>query len=284
MKKKSGNRIHRNVFLLSLALGMVVWTLDALFDHLFFYREPATFTGLLITDIPAHELYVRTCALVFFVGFGLVISHYLKKHTESETTLNNIFNNIIPICITDSDFNIINSNKSYQKIFGTPEKEGRGIKCHDSRPGPKCKTPDCPLYKITREGEPIFSCESTKIEKDGTRRYFVVTATPYFDIDDNLTGIIETFQDITSRRLLEKEMEKLIVNLRQAMDKVKTLSGFLPICASCKKIRDDKGYWNQIESYIKEHSEAEFSHGICPDCAKNLYGDYMKGDKNQENT
>jgi PAS domain S-box-containing protein len=284
VKKKSRNHIHRNVFLLSLALGTVVWTLDALFDYLFFYSEPSTFTGLLITDIPAHEIYIRTCALVLFAGFGLVISHYLKKHTESETRLNNIFNNIIPICITDNDFNIIISNRSYQKIFGTTEMEGRGIKCHDSRPSPKCKTPDCPLHKITREGETLFTCESTKIEKDGTKRYFVVTATPYFDIDDNPTGIIETFQDITSRRLLEKEMEALIVNLRRAMDKVKTLSGFLPICASCKKIRDDKGYWNQIESYIKEHSEAEFSHSICPDCAKKLYGDYMKGDKDQDKT
>jgi hypothetical protein len=54
---------------------------------------------------------------------------------------------------------------------------------------------------------------------------------------------------------------------------VKTLSGYLPICASCKKIRDDKGYWNQVEAYISEHSEIEFSHGLCPDCAKKLYPD-----------
>lgn len=58
-----------------------------------------------------------------------------------------------------------------------------------------------------------------------------------------------------------------------ALQEIKILSGFLPICASCKKIRDDKGYWNQIESYIRDHSEAEFSHGICPDCAKKLYPD-----------
>ena len=63
------------------------------------------------------------------------------------------------------------------------------------------------------------------------------------------------------------------------MDKIKTLSGFLPICESCKKIRDDKGYWTQIESYIKDHSEAEFSHGICPDWVTKLYGDYVNKDK-----
>jgi hypothetical protein len=63
----------------------------------------------------------------------------------------------------------------------------------------------------------------------------------------------------------------LIVELQDAVGKIKTLNGLLPICAHCKKIRDDKGYWKQIESYIIEHSEAEFSHGICPECAKELY-------------
>lgn len=59
--------------------------------------------------------------------------------------------------------------------------------------------------------------------------------------------------------------------LQEALAKIKTLSGLLPICASCKKIRDDKGYWNRIETYISDHSEAEFSHSICPECTKKLY-------------
>ena len=61
--------------------------------------------------------------------------------------------------------------------------------------------------------------------------------------------------------------------LDRALARVKTLSGLLPICASCKRIRDDKGYWNQIESYVQRHTEAEFSHGICPDCVARLYPD-----------
>ncbi|MGD0283559.1 MAG: response regulator [Dissulfurispiraceae bacterium] len=71
-----------------------------------------------------------------------------------------------------------------------------------------------------------------------------------------------------------EEREKLILDLQDALAKVKTLSGMLPICASCKKIRDDKGYWNQIEAYISEHSEALFTHAICPECAKKLYPEY----------
>ncbi|MFH2066350.1 MAG: CHASE domain-containing protein [Pseudomonadota bacterium] len=67
--------------------------------------------------------------------------------------------------------------------------------------------------------------------------------------------------------------KKLIQELQQALSEVKQLSGLLPICSNCKKIRDDHGYWNQIETYIHKHSEAKFSHSICPDCAKKIYPD-----------
>jgi len=77
-------------------------------------------------------------------------------------------------------------------------------------------------------------------------------------------------------RALTQDKEKLIVELREALAKVKTLSGLLPICSSCKKIRDDNGYWNQIETYIRERSEADFTHGICPKCAKMLYPGLLK--------
>ncbi len=71
-----------------------------------------------------------------------------------------------------------------------------------------------------------------------------------------------------------KERENIILELQVALAEVTTLRGIIPICASCKKVRDDKGYWNQIESYIRDHSEADFSHGICPECAKELYPDF----------
>ena len=67
--------------------------------------------------------------------------------------------------------------------------------------------------------------------------------------------------------------EELILDLQKALAEVKKLSGMLPICSSCKKIRDDEGYWQQIEEYIRDHSEAEFTHGICNDCVKELYPD-----------
>ncbi len=79
--------------------------------------------------------------------------------------------------------------------------------------------------------------------------------------------------EMEERKIAQTEKEKLIIELKDALREVKTLGGLLPICASCKKIRDDQGYWNQIESYIQARSDAEFSHSICPDCAKKLYPD-----------
>jgi PAS domain S-box-containing protein len=85
--------------------------------------------------------------------------------------------------------------------------------------------------------------------------------------------LVENFIDITERKRLETERESLIQALQEALARVKVLSGMLPICASCKKIRDDKGYWNQLEIYISEHSDALFSHGICPDCLEKTYAE-----------
>jgi hypothetical protein len=76
---------------------------------------------------------------------------------------------------------------------------------------------------------------------------------------------------INERKRMEERNKKLIEELHEAIAEIKVLSGLLPICSSCKKIRDDKGYWTWIEKYIQEHSEAQFSHSICPDCAKKLY-------------
>ena len=85
---------------------------------------------------------------------------------------------------------------------------------------------------------------------------------------------IET--EIAERKEAQAKNEQLIVELKNALNEVKKLSGLLPICASCKKIRDDRGYWNQIESYIRDRSEADFSHSICPECAERLYHRYYQ--------
>lgn len=91
--------------------------------------------------------------------------------------------------------------------------------------------------------------------------------------------VVGTHSDITFRKEAELENQRLVKELREALANLKVLRGLLPICASCKKIRDDKGYWNQIERYIRDHSEADFSHTLCPDCAKKLYPNIVLKDK-----
>ena len=83
----------------------------------------------------------------------------------------------------------------------------------------------------------------------------------------------DLLKEIETRKKVEKEKEDLINELQTALEEVKVLSGLLPICSFCKKIRDDKGYWQAIETYLQKHSGAEFSHGICNDCLKKYYPD-----------
>ncbi|MBN2441788.1 MAG: DUF3365 domain-containing protein [Spirochaetales bacterium] len=109
----------------------------------------------------------------------------------------------------------------------------------------------------------------------GTGSYFVWQLIVYI-----LLWIIGIFGIIFTYRLAQKEYKQrseLIQELQHTIKEVKTLKGFIPICASCKKVRNDAGYWNQIEQYIEEHSDIEFSHGICPDCMKRLYPDLSDG-------
>lgn len=81
-----------------------------------------------------------------------------------------------------------------------------------------------------------------------------------------LTVLPLTIENVLARRKAERDREELILQLQQALSQVKTLRGILPICGRCKKIRNDGGYWSEVELFVKEHSEAEFSHGFCPDC------------------
>jgi|GEM_PF-4401160 len=89
-----------------------------------------------------------------------------------------------------------------------------------------------------------------------------------------LSMLMDSVWKYVHKKELESEKEKLINDLQKALSEVKTLSGLLPICANCKKIRDDKGYWDILESYFMKHSDTKFSHGICPDCMKKLYPEY----------
>ncbi len=129
---------------------------------------------------------------------------------------------------------------------------------------------DCWLHTVMRIGESYASTDRVFTRKDGTVFPISVIASP-IQGHENTIAMVTAFRDITDQKKIEHDRELLITELQEALTKVKTLSGLLPICSSCKKIRDDKGYWRQIEAYITDHSNAAFTHGFCPDCAKAFY-------------
>jgi len=114
--------------------------------------------------------------------------------------------------------------------------------------------------------------ETTHVTKDGHQTQVEVNAR-LFQIH-NRTMVLAMIRDITERKRAETERENLIVELKNALSQVKTLSGLLPICSRCKRIRDDQGYWSRLETYITEHSTAQFSHGLCPDCLKHYLDEH----------
>ena len=112
-----------------------------------------------------------------------------------------------------------------------------------------------------------------------TSRYYDARLSVLRDRRGQPTGQFVVLREITKRKRLEEEQARLVDELQEALAQVKTLSGLLPICASCKRIRDDQGYWHSVEKYVREHSEAEFTHSICPQCMKKLYPEYADLDE-----
>jgi PAS domain S-box-containing protein len=156
------------------------------------------------------------------------------------------------VFITDMADAVIFVNQAFCETYGYGEEEIVG-------------------RKSTMLGEVGWQGEYSHLRKDGSEFPVSVSRSVIKDDHGGEMAIVVVARDITQRKQVELERERLIQQLQEALAKVKTLSGLLPICASCKKIRDDKGYWHQVETYFMEHSEANFSHGICPECVKKLY-------------
>jgi PAS domain S-box-containing protein len=134
------------------------------------------------------------------------------------------------------------------------------------------------FYDVYREIQQ--SEKSTfEISSEDNSVWHEVSMTRVMDRSGRETGKLIVVKDISERKTAELERERQFSELQETLSQVKQLRGLLPICAGCKNIRDDSGYWHQIEHYIKEHSEADFSHGLCPACARKLYPDLFNKDE-----
>ena len=126
----------------------------------------------------------------------------------------------------------------------------------------------------TIKKKPIRNLEGVLITKDGKKISASVAVSILWNRNGSVAGYVVIARDITEQKQIESEREGLIKQLQEALSNIKVLRGLLPICANCKKIRDDKGYWHDVDVYIRNHSDADFSHGICPDCMERLYPEF----------
>lgn len=132
------------------------------------------------------------------------------------------------------------------------------------------------LHRQVCEGA---TCEDVELRitcKDGSHKWVSLSLQPICDASGANLGSRSSLRDITARKQLEEEREGLISNLNRAIEEIKVLEGIIPICASCKKVRDDEGYWTQVDAYITKRTDALFSHGICPDCIRRLYPEFAE--------
>ncbi len=192
------------------------------------------------------------------------------------------------VVVHSADTRIIASNNKAHELLGLTEDQMLGKTAID----PYWKFIDADSDALPLEQYPVNQVlAKRKSLKDyivGILRpdreetvWVLVNAEPDFSGGEEVTQVVVTFMDITERKRMAEELQKShdrleervearTAELRATLEELETLNGLLPICASCKNIRDDQGYWNQIESYISKHSRAQFSHGICPSCAKKL--------------
>jgi len=172
-----------------------------------------------------------------------------------------------------STYEIVFLNKYARKIFGDRAGEicWQVLQTDQTGPCDFCSN----KYLIDGEGRPkgMYAWE---FQNTINSKWYDIRDRAVQWLDGRLVRI-EVATDVTDRKQADFERERVLEELREALTQVKTLSGFLPICSACKKIRDDAGYWNQVEAYVMAHSDVEFTHGLCPECINRLYPEYVPG-------
>ncbi|MEW6220895.1 MAG: response regulator [Thermodesulfobacteriota bacterium] len=217
---------------------------------------------------------------------GITIQMALYKHRmerqlkEREgwlsTTLRSIGDAVIA---TDAQARVSFMNPVAQRLTGWSLAEAGGrplaevLKIIDGETG---EAGECPATRVIRDKAVVSLGYHRLRARDGEEIPIDDSAAPIQNDQGAILGVVIVFSDITKRRQAEEEREQLIRELQDALAEIKVLKGILPICASCKKIRDDAGYWNQLETYIQKHTDVQFSHGLCHECARRLYPQFFK--------
>ncbi len=181
------------------------------------------------------------------------------------------------LVVINSDMKIVSANQSFYRTFNVSPSEAEGQIFYDLNGGqwniPELKN----LFdNILPEEHIVENIEVNQNFHSLGQRTMVVNAKKIYRETMDTHLILLSIEDITEIKKITEEKNRLINHLQQSLEHINQLKGLIPICSSCKKIRDDNGFWHQVEAYIEEHSHAEFSHSICPDCLVNFYPEYYR--------
>lgn len=218
--------------------------------------------GYLVKPFKPKELHIT-------IELSLYVAELDVQRRRAEKLISTILDSSIDgFWLIDMEGNILEINESYCRLMGYKAEELTGMNIRDLiiEESPE-KTAD---YIQQTRLKRSHQFETRHRRRDGVVVDLEVSAT-FAQVDGG--RIFTFFRDITERKQAEKERNQLIEKLQNALAEIKTLQGLIPICANCKKVRNDEGYWLQIEKYIQERSDVKFSHSICPACAKKLYPD-----------
>ena len=200
---------------------------------------------------------------------------------ESEERFRDLFDHTADLIQSiDPNGRFLYVNPAWRQTLGYSEEEVDKMTLRDIL-APETVTHCQAAFAEVMHGKAVDRIETVFVAKDG-RRVFVEGNASAKLLDGKPLHTRAIFHDITLRKEAEAEMERLINELQKSLAEVKTLSGLLPICSWCKKIRDDKGYWNQLESYISRHSGVDFSHSICPDCMRKHYSELLHEEEEKD--
>lgn len=132
------------------------------------------------------------------------------------------------------------------------------------------------LLSICRKGKCVRNVGAMRKKKTGTIFPVLLTLSPLMDETGGPVAVATSSKKISSLKRLVREKEERIKELEDALNEAKTLRSILPICSFCKKVRDETGYWEHADVYIRRHTKADVSHGICPECIKRHYAEALK--------
>ncbi|HEY9069412.1 MAG TPA: PAS domain-containing protein [Candidatus Ozemobacteraceae bacterium] len=206
-----------------------------------------------------------------FTLFLLVNRRLLLEVSVQEEKFSKAFRaSPFPILLTKlSDGTILEANEAFARFSGVPA--GDAIGCTTTGLGLWANEADRrALVERLISNKAVQGFEAEFRARSGKHLTGLMSAELL--LIDQIPCLLACIADITPRKVLEQEREVLIADLQAAAAKVKTLSGILPICSSCKRIRDEAGHWERVEEYVKNRSHADFSHSICPECTRRLYG------------